>query len=323
MESTSCLLCGSAEGHVIFRNSRDKYFQKFEHLKGKESILVMCARCGFAYHNPKLSREETERIYKVLYRPEVPSARFLEEKRKAMLSHLQFIEAHLDLSRAGTRILDVGCSEGTFLSLFRERTGWEVYGVEPSETFGRYAREVLKLPVAQGFFSDDVFQGLKFDVVTCLAVLEHLHDPMEVLMAVRERMTEDGYLFVLLPNVLKPRGNLRFTLLDSTHLFIFTPNTARRLLAKAGFRVIGMDASRPAHLRAIARRCPLPELESEGNGRMDDHREVRRILRRHQIRWYLTAEWKEQIQRTLLALFGESTGERLVGLLKRCYSALR
>ena len=250
MELTSCLLCGSTKGHVVFRNRRDKYFQKFDHLSGKDSIVVMCDPCGFAYHNPKLSPNETEHIYRHLYRPQIPSPEFLEGKREAMRSHLAFMEKHLDMLPANRRILDIGCSEGTFLAMFRERFKWEVYGVEPSDTFGRYARDVQHITVMQQFFNAQVFPGMTFDLVSCLAVLEHLHNPLEVLSAIRTKLADNGYVFVLLPNILRPRGNLRRTLLDSTHLYIFTPKTAEQLLAKAGFKVMAMDATRPGHLRA-------------------------------------------------------------------------
>ena len=77
MQTTSCLLCGASEGHEVFRNPVDKYHRQFDHLRDHDSILVMCAGCGFAYHNPKLSEAETELIYRVLYRPAVPSEELL------------------------------------------------------------------------------------------------------------------------------------------------------------------------------------------------------------------------------------------------------
>lgn len=124
MIATRCLLCGSSESHPVFRNRRDKYFQKFDHLRDRKSVLVMCASCGFAYHNPKLDESETEQIYRLLYRPEAPSEEFFVEKRKAMLSHLEFIGEHLDLSRGGAAARRARSSPPSGTATAGMCTGW-------------------------------------------------------------------------------------------------------------------------------------------------------------------------------------------------------
>ena len=78
--------------------------------------------------------------------------------------------------------------------------------------------------------------------LTLVDVLEHAHDPLALLIAARQMLLSGGQLSVTVPNL---DGNAfrwfgsAWTGLDlPRHLLHFTPATLRRVLERAGFRVI-------------------------------------------------------------------------------------
>ena len=138
------------------------------------------------------------------------------------------------------RILDVGCGRGVVLALYRER-GWTPFGVEPSPTAARYAREVLGLSVHQGEFLDARFPSAFVDVVLFRHSLEHVPHPSVELREAHRVLKASGLLVVMVPNAASLDARLfgRWWVAWDLprHLYHFTPRTASQLLGKAGFRV--------------------------------------------------------------------------------------
>ena len=104
-------------------------------------------------------------------------------------------------SLRGRKLLDVGCGSGWFLDL-AEASGCACYGIEPDEFF--YQRAVIRVgsrcQLTQGLFARDLPSewGL-FDVITFHDVFEHVHEPIAILRAARERLGAGGHLVFSLP----------------------------------------------------------------------------------------------------------------------------
>lgn len=99
-------------------------------------------------------------------------------------------------------LLDYGCGVGVFTSR-AERRGWNVQGVELSESARHKANEKLKrgLVVSSRY---DIQPESRFDAVTLFHVLEHLDDPNETLQWIRTRLNSGGALVVAVPNYESP-----------------------------------------------------------------------------------------------------------------------
>jgi ubiquinone/menaquinone biosynthesis C-methylase UbiE len=194
-------------------------------------------------------------------------------------------------------VLDVGCSEGTFLSILKKHFNMDAYGVEPSETFSTYAKEKLGLNVVTGFFSEKLFPSQTFDLITLSHVLEHMHDPIKFLTSIGKKLKKQGFLFVQVPDLMSPRNNLRYHHLDSTHLYMYSSNTIKRLLARIGLVAVASDISESS-IKVIAKIKDSPS-DHNRDFPVDDYRQVKRIITTHIIKWMLTAEWKEQIKKII------------------------
>jgi ubiquinone/menaquinone biosynthesis C-methylase UbiE len=125
-----------------------------------------------------------------------------------------------------------------------EEKGWEVHGIEISETAAAHAREVLGLSrVKTGDTSVlEAFPGRHFDVVTFWDVVEHLEDPGSALRSALPVLKDDGIIVVETQNV----ESVFAYLLGSKwqhykyeeHLYHFSPVTLRRLLGNAGYHIV-------------------------------------------------------------------------------------
>jgi len=148
------------------------------------------------------------------------------------------------------RILDVGCGEGRFASKLKELLRAEVWGIEYVPTAAEVARQHLDRVLV-----GDVTQQLEqlpnryFDCVTFTDVLEHLVDPYQVLLAMKEKLSADGVIVASIPNVryfrnlfdLVVRGTWQyedFGILDKTHLRFFTKKSIEEMLESLGYRVL-------------------------------------------------------------------------------------
>ena len=146
------------------------------------------------------------------------------------------------------RILDVGCSFGFFLDVARKR-GWKVYGVEISEYASNHAKRNLGLNVVNKDLIGARFDTGFFDIVTLWNVLEHLHDPVELMNEVYRILKEKGIVVLTTGDIESPlarlkRGRWRM-LIPPIHLSHFSPSTINYLLDPSGLDLIEQTYALP------------------------------------------------------------------------------
>lgn len=99
----------------------------------------------------------------------------------------------------GSRLLDLGCGNGTFLKTARN-CGWDVVGVDPDPKAVREAQD-NGFEVHHG--SIDIFAGQKdlFDFICMNHVIEHLHDPIKTLADCHRILKPGGTIWIETPNI--------------------------------------------------------------------------------------------------------------------------
>jgi 2-polyprenyl-3-methyl-5-hydroxy-6-metoxy-1,4-benzoquinol methylase len=148
----------------------------------------------------------------------------------------------------GRRVLDVGCAEGFLADMLAQR-GYAVTGVDWPGTRHPSSIEFRGANLEDGLGA----AGCGFDYILCADVLEHLRDPLRMLLDCRERLASGGALIASLPNSghLYFRANLllgRFPqqdrgLFDRTHLHFYMWDGWVDLFARAGFRIESVEPS--------------------------------------------------------------------------------
>lgn len=215
---------------------------------------------GFRHLDPLPSEEELAVFYKKKYYElapkggRIPDIDRLMKKDDEAQKELRWLEHTLytdiadvlDRNAPGKRVLEIGCGMGQALDWLRRKGGFEVYGIEPSETAAGIAAE-RGIPVFQGDFAGwlaaEESSGRRFDAILFLNVVEHLADPETLLSAARELLAKNGVLCVRVPNDFSEIQLHTQAALDKSawwisvpdHIHYFTFDSLERFLARLGY----------------------------------------------------------------------------------------
>lgn len=285
-----CPVCGAKERTIIHRGLKDLVFFCTQ----DKWTLYSCHGCGAGYLDPRPTPDSIGiaynhyhthksahlpfntlglfyRIRRVLsngYRNHFFGIRKRPSSRLGVIFALLFpkwrrtIEAegrHIPKTFPGAKLLDVGCGNGKFLK-FATCLGWDATGIDPDPKAVELCRR-SGLDVNEGDI--DFFSGLKeiFDVITVSHVIEHVHDPLQLLKACYRLLKPLGKIWIETPN-LNAQGHTRFGnawrgLEPPRHLILFTRSSLIYAIRKAGFEYIYNSPYQPlcaymyAHSKAI------------------------------------------------------------------------
>lgn len=182
-----------------------------------------------------------------------------------------------DIGAESKNILDIGCYDGTFLSLI-ENKDITLFGIEASD----YAvKEAIKkgINVKQFFFDDKAempFDDNFFDIIVAGEIIEHIYDTDFFLKEIKRLLKPEGKLIISTPNIAS-LGRRLFLLVgknpiieispnesdSSGHIRYFTFETLEGLLSKNGFRclkrqsdIVNFSNNRLLKSRLLARIFP-------------------------------------------------------------------
>lgn len=99
----------------------------------------------------------------------------------------------------GSKVLDVGCNDGTFIYALKEIRKCDVYGVDISNVALEEARK-KDLNVQFADVENLPFADETFDVITCMEVLSHLFDPVKAVKEMRRVLKKNGILLGSCPH---------------------------------------------------------------------------------------------------------------------------
>jgi 2-polyprenyl-3-methyl-5-hydroxy-6-metoxy-1,4-benzoquinol methylase len=265
----NCLLCG-ATGRPLYHGLRDQLFSA----PGKWDVK-QCPRaaCGLLWLDPMPLERDIGKAYQDYYtHKQIPAQcntilrqveRFI---KRGYLAHKygyygqsltawnrllgSFIYLHprrrtdfdfnvMYLSaQAHGRLLEVGCGNGSMLKSMQD-LGWEVQGVDRDPRAVQYAKE-QGLNVGLGTLETQAKKANDFDAVIMSHVIEHVHNPLSLLIECHRILKECGRLVLVTPNG-KSWGHKLFHeawrgLEPPRHLHVFTPSALQALAEKAGFQ---------------------------------------------------------------------------------------
>jgi len=166
------------------------------------------------------------------------------------------------LTHPGKIILDIGCGEGNLLFRLKDKFD-ELYGLDvaPSRLKEAEAKikeidpsKASKFKFIEGNADSPLpFPNESFDVITCIAVMEHVYDIFSLVKEMFRVLKPGGYVVAEVPNIayLKHRISLLLGLLpvtsspynwkevgwDGGHIHYFTMKKFSLLFSSQGFRI--------------------------------------------------------------------------------------
>jgi SAM-dependent methyltransferase len=203
-----------------------------------EFPLVQCTDCGLLRLHPPPDDAVLEGAYAQDYAPHVRSG--LSGRAKSALERrsVRLLQRYL---AAPKRVLDVGCATGDLLVAVRGAGNRNVTGVEISGDAAEAARR-RGLNVVSGDLHAAEFASCSFDTVLLSHTIEHVRDPLSLLVEINRVLSSDGALIAWLPNVDSTEASLlgHFWIgYDAPrHLTTFSVGTLGLALMRAGFEIV-------------------------------------------------------------------------------------
>lgn len=136
-----------------------------------------------------------------------------KEKKKVYATHFasEFTQIEVDkyeqiFEKVAThnpkKFLDIGCGDGSFATMVKERLHSDVYGIDVSEKAISLAENKnIQASIVDMDSEDLPYEDNFFDCIFCGDVIEHLYSPDHLLEEVRRVLKSNGILILATPNM--------------------------------------------------------------------------------------------------------------------------
>ena len=297
-----CLLCKSDSYTELESHTEDPYRES-----GSITTTVICNSCGLVYANPQPGNEQIENLYGGSYggqRDNTPNKFYISRKDYDAQLRIDFIKKVLPDLQPG-RALEIGAGAGNQLYALK-LLGWQVEGMEPTPGYAFYAREKFNVDVTEGYFNIKAYSDEEFDLIIMAEVLEHFPDPVDTLQSIRSILKPDGYVYIDVPNVLRPNRFHLKEYLHGDHLVFFSPTTFQLAVKHSGFEIV--EHKWHYYQYALLRKLRTPQtIDFSKDG--DNAFKVLAELKKP--RYHLVATFaKRSVRNTIIKTLGPSLGSK-------------
>jgi len=153
------------------------------------------------------------------------------------------------IPESAARVIDIGCGEGGFGRLIKDRQDSEVWGLElDAAAAGAAEKKLDRVICGDAVTKVTQLPDTYFDCIVCNDILEHFVEPEEFLNILKAKLSPDGkivcsipnvrYFFVLYDLVIRKRWEYQDAgVLDRTHLRFFTKESIVLMFERLGFKV--------------------------------------------------------------------------------------
>ena len=238
---TSCWICGNnpllkiRDSQINKKNLNSKDFLITSNKYGITLELSKCKKCGFIQASEKISTVE---FYENLVDEEYEKTR-----KERSLQENKILKRIKSFKRNGN-LLDVGAGSGILVEAAAKR-GFDSKGIEPSKWLAEKAKS-RNINVIQGVLSD-LSKDEKFDVITIIDVLEHVDEPIQLLIDISDRLKDDGIGVLVVPNVESFAAKLlnwKWWHFRVAHIGYFSKITVNLALKRVGLKAIKIENSK-------------------------------------------------------------------------------
>lgn len=240
-----CPICASKNISFIYN-----LFDRLYGVDGDFNIYK-CKNCKITFLNPQLNKEEVEKYYPkdyVSFKSSKDSRSFLIKslydtyflkKGNKLLKIFFFPVKHLLRSlpkKENAKFLDVGCGKGIFLNYVKNNKMMP-YGIDPF-----IEKDIPPLNIKKISLLDAKFPNNYFDFITLNNVLEHIPNPLGIIIECKRILKKGGRIFINIPN----NSSLAYLLFKKNwvsldvprHFFTFSKKSMKLISKKLGLDII-------------------------------------------------------------------------------------
>lgn len=212
-----------------------------------------CASCKCIFMKILPSPLELDRYYKnnFQYQDGVLNEDIIRIQSKSILKQLSKC-----LPNAQT-ICDVGSGHGYFLDEAK-KAHYVVFGIEPAKPLAQNSKKEFNLPIFAGTLTEYLKSGRKkYDIVTCIHVIEHVRNPKQFIDSLLRLVNPGGILYLETPNsdshlLYVEKNNYTF-LIPPDHLWLFSNKSIGSILPENYYIEKTRTYSSSAHLMGIVK----------------------------------------------------------------------
>ena len=197
--------------------------------------LNKCQNCGLIFSSPILAEKKIIRFYQ--------KSKFTYEKEAVYLAqtYLSYLKTFRSNLSPKTKILDIGCGNGFFLSEIYKLGIKNVFGIEPSKEAVSKAAPYLKKNIKIDVLHKNIFPKSHFDIITSFQTLDHVVNPNEFVKIVYRMLKAEGIALFVVHDTnglsVKLFGE-KSPIFDIEHIYLFNKKTLAGIFRKNGFKKI-------------------------------------------------------------------------------------
>lgn len=234
-----CRICGNETTKILT-----------DQLRRGKGIVYHCDACRYGMLEPAFEdaadyydKEYRKAFKDVLSEEKETPEQIFHIRKKYQKDRLDIISQYYDGSK---NFLEIGSSAGQFLWHIKDKFS-ALAGIELDRSCAAFCRELFASEGAGVTVYTDSIENIcwnpeeTFDYIAFFQVLEHIADPAQFMINVRDRLKEDGRVFIEVPNLDDPLRSLwdvpeyETFYYHEAHLSYFSEKSLGRLLEQCGF----------------------------------------------------------------------------------------
>ncbi|MEM1239926.1 MAG: class I SAM-dependent methyltransferase [Cyanobacteria bacterium P01_H01_bin.26] len=156
--------------------------------------------------------------------------------------NLHWLKALLKYSIPPAKVLELGCSHGSFVALMAQ-AGYQSMGVEMSPWVVEFGRKNFNIPINVGPIENLDIPYQSLDAIALMDVLEHLPNPINTMRYCMKLLKPNGFLLIQTPEfhesmdyetLLEENNPFLKQLKADEHLYLFSQESVADLLGQIG-----------------------------------------------------------------------------------------
>jgi 2-polyprenyl-3-methyl-5-hydroxy-6-metoxy-1,4-benzoquinol methylase len=156
--------------------------------------------------------------------------------------NLHWLKALLKFCTPPAKVLELGCSHGSFVALMRQ-AGYDASGVEMSPWVVSFGEKTFGVPIYVGPIEDLEIPLGSLDVIVLMDVLEHLYSPLTTMAICLKLLKPNGLLLIQTPqfkeginysDLVDTKSRFLEMLIPDEHIYLFSERSVTRMFNQIG-----------------------------------------------------------------------------------------
>ena len=236
-----CIFCGEKEYTTLYKFVDLPEYKQI----GEDRDIVKCASCSLVYCYPRNPEESMLDIYESNYWQDYQTQVGETDINDRVLEFETISNermTYIEEFKTSGKFLDVGCCMGFLVNEANNR-GFDAYGIDLNVEDINKGKERYGINLKKSFLES--FQQYDFDIITSFNVLEHVSDPIKMLLEKKKRLKKDGVIVVGTHDIEcqnHQEEKMKWKhIIPNEHLYFFSINTLSNLASKVGLKLVSYN----------------------------------------------------------------------------------